>query len=131
MQVGAAVQRGSWLAGWCWHKHLRGDASTGILAGCLIKQDLEPSCPAFLGMWSLASSCSHPPSLPATHLFAIPPARDPPSLSTLPPLPPLLPANLLKPALARGDLHCIGATTVEEYRKHIEADAAFARRFQV
>lgn len=40
-------------------------------------------------------------------------------------------ANLLKPALARGDLHCIGATTVEEYRKHIEADGAFARRFQV
>jgi len=37
----------------------------------------------------------------------------------------------LKPALARGELHCIGATTVEEYRKHIEADAAFARRFQV
>ena len=40
-------------------------------------------------------------------------------------------ANLLKPALARGDLHCIGATTVEEFRKHIEADGAFARRFQV
>ncbi|PRW59843.1 ATP-dependent chaperone [Chlorella sorokiniana] len=39
-------------------------------------------------------------------------------------------ANLLKPALARGDLHCIGATTVEEYRKHIEQDGAFARRFQ-
>jgi ATP-dependent Clp protease ATP-binding subunit ClpB len=45
---------------------------------------------------------------------------------------PLLPpaANLLKPALARGELHCIGATTVEEYRKHIETDGAFARRFQ-
>ena len=40
-------------------------------------------------------------------------------------------ANLLKPALARGDLHCIGATTVDEYRKHIEQDGAFARRFQV
>lgn len=40
-------------------------------------------------------------------------------------------ANLLKPALARGDLHCIGATTVGEYRKHIEQDGAFARRFQV
>jgi ATP-dependent Clp protease ATP-binding subunit ClpB len=39
-------------------------------------------------------------------------------------------ANLLKPALARGELHCIGATTVEEYRKHVESDAAFARRFQ-
>jgi hypothetical protein len=40
-------------------------------------------------------------------------------------------ANLLKPALARGELRLIGATTVEEYRKHIESDAAFARRFQV
>ncbi|MBQ4875209.1 MAG: ATP-dependent chaperone ClpB [Rickettsiaceae bacterium H1] len=39
-------------------------------------------------------------------------------------------SNLLKPALARGDLHCIGATTLDEYRKHIEKDAAFARRFQ-
>jgi ATP-dependent Clp protease ATP-binding subunit ClpB len=39
-------------------------------------------------------------------------------------------ANLLKPALARGELHCVGATTVEEYRKHIEADAALERRFQ-
>ena len=39
-------------------------------------------------------------------------------------------ANLLKPALARGDLRCIGATTVEEYRKHVESDAAFARRLQ-
>jgi ATP-dependent Clp protease ATP-binding subunit ClpC len=39
-------------------------------------------------------------------------------------------ANILKPALARGELHCIGATTIDEYRKHIEADAAFARRFQ-
>ena len=39
-------------------------------------------------------------------------------------------ANLLKPALARGELRCIGATTVEEYRKYIEKDAAFERRFQ-
>ena len=39
-------------------------------------------------------------------------------------------SNLLKPALARGDLHCIGATTLEEYRKHVEKDAALARRFQ-
>ncbi|MFH1025042.1 MAG: ATP-dependent chaperone ClpB [Planctomycetota bacterium] len=39
-------------------------------------------------------------------------------------------ANLLKPALARGDLRCIGATTLDEYRKHIEKDAALARRFQ-
>lgn len=39
-------------------------------------------------------------------------------------------ANLLKPMLARGTLHCIGATTVEEYRKHIEKDGAFERRFQ-
>nr|YP_010337345.1 Clp protease ATP binding subunit [Pulvinaster venetus]UNJ16930.1 Clp protease ATP binding subunit [Pulvinaster venetus] len=39
-------------------------------------------------------------------------------------------ANLLKPALARGDLQCIGATTVEEYRKHIEKDPALERRFQ-
>ncbi|KAK9252996.1 P-loop containing nucleoside triphosphate hydrolase protein [Lipomyces tetrasporus] len=39
-------------------------------------------------------------------------------------------ANLLKPLLARGQLHCIGATTVEEYRKYIEKDAAFERRFQ-
>jgi len=39
-------------------------------------------------------------------------------------------ANLLKPALARGKLHCCGATTVEEYRKYIEKDAALARRFQ-
>ncbi len=39
-------------------------------------------------------------------------------------------ANLLKPALARGDLRCIGATTVNEYRKHIEKDAALERRFQ-
>lgn len=38
-------------------------------------------------------------------------------------------ANLLKPALARGDLHCIGATTLDEYRKHLEKDAALARRF--
>ncbi|MEB3702008.1 ATP-dependent chaperone ClpB [Candidatus Bealeia paramacronuclearis] len=39
-------------------------------------------------------------------------------------------ANLLKPALARGELHCVGATTLDEYRKHIEKDAALARRFQ-
>jgi len=39
-------------------------------------------------------------------------------------------ANLLKPALARGELQCIGATTLDEYRKHIESDAALARRFQ-
>lgn len=39
-------------------------------------------------------------------------------------------ANLLKPALARGELHCIGATTLDEYRKHIEKDSALARRFQ-
>lgn len=39
-------------------------------------------------------------------------------------------ANLLKPALARGDLRCVGATTFEEYRKHIEKDAALERRFQ-
>ncbi len=39
-------------------------------------------------------------------------------------------ANLLKPALARGELHCIGATTLTEYRKHIEKDAALERRFQ-
>jgi len=39
-------------------------------------------------------------------------------------------ANILKPALARGELQCIGATTIEEYRKHIESDAALERRFQ-
>ncbi|HET7152200.1 MAG TPA: Clp protease N-terminal domain-containing protein [Candidatus Kapabacteria bacterium] len=39
-------------------------------------------------------------------------------------------ANILKPALARGDLHCIGATTLDEYRKYIEKDAALERRFQ-
>jgi ATP-dependent Clp protease ATP-binding subunit ClpB len=39
-------------------------------------------------------------------------------------------ANLLKPALARGELHCIGATTLNEYRKYVEKDAALARRFQ-
>ena len=39
-------------------------------------------------------------------------------------------SNLLKPALARGELHCVGATTLEEYRKHIEKDAALERRFQ-
>lgn len=38
--------------------------------------------------------------------------------------------NMLKPMLARGELHCIGATTLDEYRKHIEKDAAFERRFQ-
>ncbi len=38
--------------------------------------------------------------------------------------------NLLKPALARGELHCVGATTLDEYRKHIEKDPALARRFQ-
>src|SRR5207244_9103162 len=38
--------------------------------------------------------------------------------------------NLLKPMLARGELHCIGATTLDEYRKHIEKDAALERRFQ-
>ncbi|MCZ6673983.1 MAG: ATP-dependent chaperone ClpB [Verrucomicrobia bacterium] len=38
--------------------------------------------------------------------------------------------NLLKPMLARGELHCIGATTLDEYRKHVEKDAAFERRFQ-
>ena len=38
--------------------------------------------------------------------------------------------NMLKPMLARGELHCIGATTLEEYRKYIEADAALERRFQ-
>jgi ATP-dependent Clp protease ATP-binding subunit ClpB len=39
-------------------------------------------------------------------------------------------SNLLKPMLARGELHCIGATTLDEYRKHIEKDAALERRFQ-
>src|SRR5216110_2425104 len=39
-------------------------------------------------------------------------------------------SNLLKPALARGDLHCIGATTLDEYKKHVEKNAALARRFQ-
>ena len=39
-------------------------------------------------------------------------------------------SNLIKPELARGTLHCIGATTLDEYRKHIEKDAALARRFQ-
>ena len=39
-------------------------------------------------------------------------------------------SNLLKPALARGELHCVGATTLDEYRKHIEKDPALARRFQ-
>ncbi len=38
--------------------------------------------------------------------------------------------NLLKPALARGELHCVGATTLDEYRRHVEKDAALARRFQ-
>ncbi|MEE9140151.1 MAG: ATP-dependent chaperone ClpB [Alphaproteobacteria bacterium] len=39
-------------------------------------------------------------------------------------------SNMLKPALARGDLHCVGATTLDEYRRHVEKDAALARRFQ-
>ncbi len=39
-------------------------------------------------------------------------------------------ANMLKPALARGELRCVGATTLDEYRKHIEKDAALERRFQ-
>src|SRR5262249_13748903 len=39
-------------------------------------------------------------------------------------------SNRLQPALARGELHCVGATTLNEYRKHIEKDAALARRFQ-
>jgi len=39
-------------------------------------------------------------------------------------------SNMLKPALARGELHCVGATTLDEFRKHIEKDAALARRFQ-
>ena len=39
-------------------------------------------------------------------------------------------SNLLKPALARGELHCVGATTLDEYRKYVEKDAALARRFQ-
>lgn len=39
-------------------------------------------------------------------------------------------SNMLKPALARGELHCVGATTLNEYRKHVEKDAALARRFQ-
>ena len=39
-------------------------------------------------------------------------------------------SNMLKPALARGELHCVGATTLDEYRKHIEKDSALARRFQ-
>ena len=38
--------------------------------------------------------------------------------------------NMLKPALARGELHCVGATTLDEYRLHIEKDAALERRFQ-
>ena len=40
------------------------------------------------------------------------------------------PSNMLKPALARGELRCIGATTPDEYRRYIEKDAALARRFQ-
>ena len=39
-------------------------------------------------------------------------------------------SNLIKPSLARGELHCIGATTLDEYRKHVEKDAALERRFQ-
>ncbi len=42
----------------------------------------------------------------------------------------LIAANILKPSLARGELQIIGATTIEEYRKHIEKDAALERRFQ-
>src|SRR2546430_17201474 len=38
--------------------------------------------------------------------------------------------NMLKPALARGELHCVGATTLDEYRKYLEKDAALERRFQ-
>lgn len=38
--------------------------------------------------------------------------------------------NMLKPALARGELHCVGATTLDEYRQYIEKDAALERRFQ-
>ena len=38
--------------------------------------------------------------------------------------------NMLKPALARGELHCVGATTLDEYRQYIEKDAALARRYQ-
>jgi len=38
--------------------------------------------------------------------------------------------NMLKPALARGELHCVGATTLDEYRKYVEKDAALERRFQ-
>ena len=40
-------------------------------------------------------------------------------------------SNMLKPALARGELHCVGATTMEQYRKHVESDAALERRFQL
>ena len=39
-------------------------------------------------------------------------------------------SNIIKPALSRGDLRCIGATTLEEYKKHIEKESAFERRFQ-
>ena len=39
-------------------------------------------------------------------------------------------SNMLKPALARGELHCVGATTLDEYRQHIEKDGALERRFQ-
>src|SRR2546430_6430715 len=42
----------------------------------------------------------------------------------------IAPSALLKPALARGELHCVGATTLDEYRKYIEKDAALERRFQ-
>ena len=41
-----------------------------------------------------------------------------------------MPGNMLKPMLARGELHCIGATTLDEYRQYIEKDAALERRFQ-
>ena len=43
---------------------------------------------------------------------------------------PWMPDNMLKPMLARGELHCIGATTLDEYREYIEKDAALERRFQ-
>jgi len=43
---------------------------------------------------------------------------------------PWMAGNMLKPALSRGELHCVGATTLDEYRKYIEKDAALERRFQ-
>ena len=53
-----------------------------------------------------------------------------PSSAPARPRAPWTPSNMLKPMLARGELHCIGATTLDEYRKHIEKDAALERRFQ-